>query len=166
MLLVCPSRREGRKVTRAHETDHHSGVGYPHCEEDHINHNADSIVALKCRGDIYINQQQPPDRSDHFCLIVMLRGLQYRESRVLSSTLVTLAEKKNAKSSDLSKRHLPVKRAIKSRQIHLTQQPKSSDSLHATSTAHTLAITNISFVRLSTDSLVREYYSGGIYISQ
>ncbi|GFS47583.1 hypothetical protein TNCV_3133781 [Trichonephila clavipes] len=51
----------------------------------------------------------------------------------------------------MSLRHLPAKRAIKSRQTHLTQKPKSLD---ATVTTTTLTITtNISFVLLSTESL-------------
>ncbi|GFU47440.1 hypothetical protein TNCV_3109231 [Trichonephila clavipes] len=50
-----------------------------------------------------------------------------------------------------------------SRQTYLTQKPKPSDPLDATTHMHT--ITNISFVRLSTDSLI-EYCSGITYISQ
>ncbi|GFS84518.1 hypothetical protein TNCV_4606911 [Trichonephila clavipes] len=65
----------------------------------------------------------------------------------------------NAQPSDMSQGHLLTKRAIKSHQTHLTQQPKSSDPLDAapsqlTATTHTFTITNISFVHLSTDSMV------------
>ncbi|GFV46491.1 hypothetical protein TNCV_3233781 [Trichonephila clavipes] len=88
-------------------------------------------------------------------------GREFSPSDKSVTSLVTVPELRNAQPTDLSWRHLPAKRTTKNssdsldtakqtRQTHLTQL------LQLTATTHTLAITTISFVRLSTDSLVGE----------
>ncbi|GFW52860.1 hypothetical protein TNCV_2394391 [Trichonephila clavipes] len=84
-------------------------------------------LILTCSGGIYVSQKQPQDSGDHFCLVVLLLNFGcighgfYHPDMV--TALVALAEKKKTKPSDLSWRHLRARRATKSRQTHLTQQP-------------------------------------------